>query len=427
MEIVLVGLNHQSAPVEIREKLAFSADDVRETLPLVRERLGASEAMILSTCNRVEILIVRQKNPADSPHPLPLTKQSIVQTLCELRGGEAAPPTDDILYEHRQEEAVRHMARLATGLDSMVLGETEILGQLKQAYSLATETTSAGRYVNRINHLAFRAGKRARTETELGLGGVSVASVAASLAAKVFGNLDQHTALIIGAGEMAELASRHLHDNGVGNMLFVNRSLEKAEQLAAEFDGDAMPFDKLNEALEIAEIVISSTAAPGLIFTHDKFHKVMDKRHGRPIFLVDIAVPRDIDPEINDHDNAFVYDMDSLSQVADQNLGRRRKAIPKAEEIVDQEVNNYLKWLENLRVEPLIRQLHDHFDSARRCLVIKNQGRFCKKEQSDLEKLTHQIQNKILHRPMEILRKYDPETEEGRKAIEIVRDLFDLK
>jgi glutamyl-tRNA reductase len=424
MEILLVGINHTTAPVEVRERLAFSADGLREGLPRFLQRTGMDEALILSTCNRVEVLVVRHAPDFDST----LSGQVVMDALCDLRGIEGGGrPAPNHFFELHDLDAVRHLVRLSSGLESMILGEGQILGQLRDAYALAVEAGTHGRYTNKVFHLAFRAGKRVRTETELGFGGVSVASAAISLASKVFGDFSRHTACLIGAGEMAEAAARHLRERGIGNLLFVNRSLDKAEQLALEYDGEAIGFERRFEALEQADIVVSSTAAPGLILDHEQFHRVMDKRHTRPIFLVDIAVPRDIDPEINDHDNAFLYDIDSLREVADQNLDRRRRAIPAAERIVESELESFGGWLERLRVEPLVKQLHAHFDEVRRCEVLKNQGRFCEKESEDLEKLTRSIQKKLLHNPTRILRQCDPETDEGRRTLEIVRDLFGLK
>ncbi len=424
MELLLVGINHTTAPVEVRERLAFSAEGLRTILPVFLRQTGLDEALILSTCNRVEVLGVRHAPELDDS----LSGQTLVDALCDLRGVEPqARPARDHFFELRNLEAVRHLVRLSSGLESMILGEGQILAQLRDAYALAVEMGTHGRYTNKVFHLAFRAGKRVRTETELGFGGVSVASAAVSLASKVFGDFSRHTACLIGAGEMAEAAARHLRERNIGNLLFVNRSLDKAEQLALEYDGEAVGFERRFEALEKADIVVSSTAAPGLILDHQQFHQVMDKRHTRPIFLVDIAVPRDIDPEINDHDNAFLYDIDSLREVADQNLDRRRRAIPCAEKIVESELESYAGWLERLRVEPLVKQLHAHFDEVRRCEVLKNQVRFCDKEAEDLEKLTRLIQKKLLHNPTRLLRQCDPETEEGRRTLEIVRDLFGLK
>ncbi len=424
MEILLVGINHTTAPVEVRERLAFSAGGLRDGLPSFLERTGVDEALILSTCNRVEVLVVRHTPDADSF----VSGQAVMDALCDLRGIDGSGrPASDQFFELHGLDAVRHLVRLSSGLESMILGEGQILGQLRDAYALAVEAGTHGRYTNKVFHLAFHAGKRVRTETELGFGGVSVASAAISLASKVFGDFGRHTACLIGAGEMAEAAARHLHERGIGHLLFVNRSLDKAEQLALEYDGEAVGFEQRFEAIAKADIVVSSTAAPGLILNHEQFHRVMDKRHTRPIFLVDIAVPRDIDPEINVHDNAFLYDIDSLREVADQNFERRRRAIPAAERIVESELESFGGWLERLRVEPLVKQLYTHFDEIRRSEVLKNQGRFDEREAENLEKLTRSIQKKILHNPTRILRQCDPETDEGRRTLEIVQDLFGLK
>jgi glutamyl-tRNA reductase len=418
MDICLVGLNHRTAPLEIRERLAVAAADVPVVLPDLCERSQGDEALLISTCNRTEILGVSRLNGR-------IEGARTLAALCALRGGAEAPGPDCV-YELHGAEAVRHVMRVAAGLDSMLLGEPQILGQLRQAFALATESGTSGLHISKVFHSAFRVGKRVRSETELGYGAVSVAYVAVALARKVFGEFGKHTALVIGAGEMAESAAKHLRDGGIGRLIFVNRTESKAVALAMDLDGESMEFARLGDAFEQADIVISSTGAPGFILTHEVFHEVMDKRHTRPVFLVDIAVPRDIDPEINDHDNAFLYDVDSLQQVADGNLERRRAAIPDAEALVEKELVSYFRWRERLKVEPVIKLLHEKIDAICRCEVERSRKRFSKSDVGNIEKMLASMQKKILHQPSRVLRRYDPETEEGMRAIEIVRQLFDL-
>ncbi|MBN1865812.1 glutamyl-tRNA reductase [Candidatus Sumerlaeota bacterium] len=418
MEILLVGLNHTTAPVEVRERLALSDEAVPQALKHLRESLGAREACLLSTCNRTEVLFAwRSGEELDWPR--------VVDALCEER--EVRPvPDNGHFYAQRNEGAVRHLLRVAAGLDSMVLGEGQILGQVRQAYALARDAEAIGPHLGKAMQIAFRAGKRVRAETELGYGAVSVAYVAVVLARKVFGEFDWHTALVIGAGEMAESAARHLREQGIGSLLFANRTREKAERLALEFDGDTVAFADLLAALERADVVVSSTGSPHAILTLDEFRPVHEKRHTRPMFLVDLAVPRDLDPAIADLSNVFLYDVDGLREVADDNLARRRAAVPLAESIVDQELDAFRRWRENLRVEPLVKRLHERFDEIRRNEVTRNLKRFRDGDAQDVENLTQSIQKKILHRPAEVLRRYDPDTEEGRLAIEIVREIFGL-
>jgi glutamyl-tRNA reductase len=403
----------------VREKLAFSEEEVASLLPQLRARLKADEALLLSTCNRTEVLLASRTAEY-------VPAEGVLATLCDLRARQFAT-AESVTYEHHDEDAVRHVLRVASGLDSMVLGEPQILGQLRRAYALSSEAEATGLYLNKILHTAFRCGKRVRTETELGYGAVSVAYVAVALARKVFGRFNNRTALVIGAGEMARAAALHLKEQEIGTLLFLNRTFEKAQELALANDGEALGFDALFSALERADIVISSTGSPQYIVTDEMFHRVMEKRHTRSIFLIDLAVPRDMDPDINEHTNAFLYDIDNLQQVAERNLGRRRQAIPAAEAIMEEEMGNWRRWRENLSVEPIVKLLHERFDEVRRCEVRKNQKHFCDKEAKDLEKLTLLIQKKLLHRPAEILRQCDPETEEGQRTLEVIRHLFDLK
>lgn len=419
MDVLLVGLNHTTAPVEIRERLALSEKAIPELLPELHSRIAAKETLLLSTCNRTEVLAVPSgETPPDG--------KMVLKALADLMRVDFAP-TDSVIYEYHGEDAVRHVLRVAAGLDSMVLGEPQILGQVRQAYAAASQAETTGLYVNKILHSALAVGKRVRTETDLGYGALSVGNVAVLLACKVFGDLKAHSGLVVGAGEMAQAAAMHLREQGIRQLCFVNRTYDKAAALAAQFDGEALAFDDLYRALEGADIVISSTGAPGYILTHEMFHKVMSRRHTRPIFLADIAVPRDIDPEINDHENAFLYDIDSLRQVVDQNLARRRQAIPDAEAIVEQMVESYRRWKAGLVVKPVVQMLYERFENTRKCEVGKYGKNFREKEAEDLEKLTRLIQNKILHHPMEVLKKYDPDSEEGQRALALICEMFDLK
>jgi glutamyl-tRNA reductase len=419
MEALLAGLNHTTAPVEVREKLAFSDDEAAVLLPALRERLDAKEILLLSTCNRTEILAIFTSGGR-------MSAPDAVEALCRLKNG-AEPPRSEVLYEFRDEEAIRHVFRVAAGLDSMILGEPQVLGQVRQAYSLSTRGGVSGLYLNRIMHAAFHVGKRVRTETELGFGALSVGSVAAMLAGKVFGNLKAHAALVVGAGEMAQAAALQLKEQGIQRLVFANRTYEKAVELAARCEGEVAPFEDLYRAMERADIVISSTGAPGIILTHEMFHQVMAKRHTRPIFLVDIAVPRDMDPEINNHENAFLYDIDNLQEVVDHNLARRKQAIPAAETLISEELEGFRRWKANLVVKPVVKLLQERFEEVRRCEVTKAAKGRPESSAEDLEKLTRLIQNKLLHQPMDALKSYDPDTEEGQRALAIICKLFDLK
>jgi len=419
MDVLLVGLNHKSAPIEVRERLAFSEEEIPAALPKLRALLRAEEVLLLSTCNRTEALLVSRSGNR-------IAADAVVTALWEARN-QKPTAIAGFLYEYRDDEAVRHLFRVAAGLDSMVLGEPQILGQTRQAYALAAQAGTNGLYVNKIMHSAFHTGKRVRNETGLGYGAVSVAYVAITLARKVFGKFQSRTALIIGAGEMAEAAARHLKEQQIGGLVFANRTVEKAEQMALAFDGEARPLSDLSETLERVDIVVASTGSPNYIVTRDVFQRAIERRGARPIFLIDLAIPRDIDPAVKDDADTFLYDLDSLREVSDQNLAGRRAAIPDAEDIVEQEMVGFGHWKENLRVEPLVKLLHERFDQVRKDEIGKGLKNFREREAEDLERLTLLIQKKLLHRPTEFLRQCDSESEEGRRVLEVVRDLFDLR
>ena len=398
MDICLVGLNHRTAPLEVREHLAVADADVPAVLPDLCERSQGDEALLISTCNRTEILGVSRLNGR-------IEGARTLAALCEIRGGAAAPGPDCV-YEFHGEEAVRHVMRVAAGLDSMVLGEPQILGQLRQAFALATESGTSGLHISKVFHSAFRLGKRVRAETDLGYGAVSVAYVAVALARKVFGEFSTHTALVIGAGEMAESAAKHLRDGGIGRLIFVNRTESKAVALAMELDGESMEFARLGNALEQADIVISSTGAPGYVLTHEAFHEVMDKRHTRPVFLVDIAVPRDIEPEVGELRDVYLYTVDDLEEVIQENLKSRQDAAEQAREIIEFQVGEFREWLGSLDAVDLIADYRSSAENARdevlnKALRLLDKG---KDPQEVVTFLANTLTNKLLHTPSAQLR-----------------------
>ncbi len=419
MNIIVVGLSHKTAPVDIREKVAFAPTAMQEPLRQVVALPSVAEGVIVSTCNRVEIYATSRD-----------VESCIVQLKRFMADFHELPAEElqEHLYDYQGEDAIRHVFRVASSLDSMVLGEPQILGQIKTAYGYATEFKTAGLILNRFLHKAFSVAKRVRTETEIASNAVSVSFAAVELARKIFGKLEDKSVMLIGAGEMCELAARHFINNGVSSVMVTNRTFERAEKLAAEFNGRPVPFDDFTEYLHQTDIVLTSTGAPNFILGHQKMEEVIKKRKNRPMFLIDIAVPRDIEPKVNDIANIYLYDVDDLQEVVQANLKERQKEAKKAEAIIDQEIGQFHRWLGNLDVVPTIVALRKKFEEVRKSEVDKTLTRFNglgKKEQKSIEAMTSAIINKILHQPIAILKQAEDEST-GDAYVDAVRALFDL-
>ncbi len=323
MDIVVVGLNHRTASISLREKLALSPDEQTKALMQLRSSKGAKEATLLSTCNRVEAYLAA----ADAA-----VAQRAIKDFFASRFDAPTLPT--LLYEHAAPRSIEHLFGVASGLDSMVVGETEILGQVKEAYQRAVAAGATGSILNRLFQKAFQVAKQVRSTTQIGAGNVSVGSVAVDLAEKIFGDLSRCQVMILGAGEMSEATARTLQSRGVRSVLVSNRSFDRAQALATQLGGRAIRFDDWGTDLAAVDIVISSTAAPHHILTRDKLAPLLSTRHHRPLFLIDIAVPRDIDPACNDLGGVFLYNIDDLQGIAQQNLAARRQEIARCEEII---------------------------------------------------------------------------------------------
>ncbi len=349
MKICSVGLSHKTAPVETREKIAFSSPQkLEEALLILKKEPAIKECVILSTCNRVEIYLVVSK---DSDW-----KDIVISNIARYQGVEKNDFVQH-LYFKEDAEAVKHIFKVAAGLDSMVLGEPQILGQLKEAYGFAAGKNATGFVINKLMHTTFSVAKRVRTETKIGSYAVSISYVAVELAKKIFEKLEGKKAMLIGAGEMAELAAKHLLTNGISQIIVANRTYERACSLAQEFNGVACNFEEFPERLKDVDIVISSTGAPGFVITPEKIKTALKLRRNSPMFLIDIAVPRDIDPKVNELDNVFVYDIDDLQNVVDSNLAERKKEAEKAEKIIEEELEAFSDWVKSLQVKPLLVNL----------------------------------------------------------------------
>src|SRR5512133_4154796 len=362
MNILVVGLSHKTAPVEIRERIAFAPTAMERPLHELLALPAVNEGIIVSTCNRVELY-------ATSRDPDAAVSQ-MRRFLTSYHGLEPES-LDAHLYEYQGEEAIRHVFRVASSLDSMVIGEPQILGQIKTSYGYAAEFKTAGLILNRFLHKAFSVAKRVRTETNIAGNAVSVSFAAVELARKIFGTLDGKTVLLIGAGGMCELAARHFINNGVTQVFVTNRTFERAAKLAEEFNGRALPFDDFPDHLHQIDIVLTSTGAPTFILGHKKVEEVIRQRKNKPMFFIDIAVPRDIDPRVNDIDNVYLYDVDDLQGVVAANLKERHKEAKKAEGIIDQEIGQFFRWLASLEVVPTIVSLRGRLEEIRKGEVEK--------------------------------------------------------
>jgi glutamyl-tRNA reductase len=389
--ILVVGLNHETAPVAVREAMAFPKEELAEALARVRQDAGLGEAMILSTCNRVEVY-----GRATAP-----CADSIAAFLARYH---ERPPSEiePHLYRLEGDAAVRHAFRVAASLDSMVLGEPQILGQVKEAYEAAERAGSLGSVLNALRNRSIAAAKRARSETAIGRNAVSVSHVAVELARKIFGGLRERAVLLVGAGKMSQLAARQMVRDGARASVLGGRTFEKAEQLAAALGGRAAPFEALRQELARADIVISGTGAPGVVIRREDVEAAQPARRGRPLFLIDIAVPRDVEPEVARLAGVFLYDLDDIKSVADANLRERKKEASAAEAILDEEIREFTEWRRSLDVVPILVELRKRADEIRKAEIEKARrrlGPLTPEQESALEAATSAIVNKLLHTP----------------------------
>ena len=420
MNIIVVGLSHNSAPLEIREQVAFAPNRIEQPLREIVSLPDINEAIILSTCNRVEVYaatrdiaggIARIKRFLADFHNLPFER------------------LEPYLYGLHGEAAIRHVFRVASSLDSMVMGEPQILGQVKTAYGYAAEFKTSGIILNRFLHKAFSVAKRVRTETRIASSAVSVAFAAVELAKKIFDDFSDKTVMLIGAGEMGELAARHFINCGVRGVLVANRTFERGEKLAAEFGGKAIIFEDLYDHLHKADIVLSSTGAPQHIIKPKPVAEVIRRRRLKPIFFIDIAVPRDIDPEVNELENVYLYNTDDLQGVVESNIRQRALEAGKAEEIVNEEIGQFFSWLSALEVTPAIIALRSRCEEIRKAELARSIAAWKDirpEDEKRLEALTGAIIGKLLHNPINVL-KQNRQGNRNDLYVDALRQLFDLK
>jgi glutamyl-tRNA reductase len=418
MKIIVVGLNHNTADVEVREKVAFNESRLEEGLRRFRELPEVEEAVILSTCNRVELYA----NVKDTVK----ASESIKTFLSEFHDINRAS-LDKALYIHDDVNAIRHIFRVAASLDSMVIGEPQILGQLKEAFEIALEKKTTGILLNRLMKKAISVAKRVRRETRIAENAVSISFAAVELAKKIFTDLSEKVFMLLGAGEMAELAARHLTRNGVKEVIVANRSYGRACELAKEFNGRPVKLDDFLQEMVRSDIVICSTGAPHYILLKDQMQRVMKDRKQRPVFLIDISVPRNIDPKINDLDNVYLYNIDDLQGIVDANMFERKKEAEKAEKIIEEEIEPFLKWLSSLDSVPTIVALREKAEEIKREEFEKLMNRFPDMEEGQkkaIEYMASAIMNKLIHPPTVAL-KEDPEDKD--LMIAIIKKLYGIE
>lgn len=417
MKLQLIGVNHKSAPIEVRERLAIPESRIAEALRRLLDCPGVEEGLILSTCNRFEVLAHSSSGSMD-----------LRRFLRDYLGLESSD-YESQLYEYSESEAIRHLFRVASSVDSMVVGEPQILGQMKDAYASARAAGAVHSKLDLLLTRAFAVAKRVRTETAIGSSAVSVASVAVELAKKIFGSLEGKHVYLVGAGKMSELAARHLLAHGATSIFVANRTYDRAAYLAAKFNGEAILFEELYETCDRADIVITSTGAPFAIFRREHGELFLARRKNRPMFFIDIAVPRNVDPEMNKLDGIFLYDIDDLQQAASTNASDRRKEAEKAEEIIASEVERFQSYLHTLQVVPTIVSLQDHLETIRQMEIERVRSRLgslSAEQELAIDALTRGIVNKIMHTPISTLKTAARETE-ATTVVDLVRRLFNLE
>jgi glutamyl-tRNA reductase len=417
--ILDIGMNHETAPVELRECIAREPGNTSMALSSMREFPAIREGLFLSTCNRVEALCITEQ-PQEA-------RQSVISLISRL-GNVQESDFSSSLFDFEDGEAVRHVFRVASSLDSMVVGEPQILGQIKDAYYEATREKTSGVILNRLLHKAFHVAKRVRTETGVSDAAVSISYAAVELAKKIFYDLEGKKVLLIGAGEMAELAARHLMNQGVSAISVANRTFERAVEVAEIFKGTPVSFEEIMSQLLEVDIVISSTASTEYIILQEQVKGLMRKRRNRPLFFIDIAVPRDVEPRVNDLDNIYLYDIDDLKGVIEVNMAQRQQEAVKAERIVEEEVIKFEKWLKTLAVVPTIVSLKEKAETIRQTEIKKSLsglGNLSPSQMKSLENLTASITEKIINDPILVLkRKADRPTRDA--YIDMMRKLFKL-
>ncbi|WP_319406501.1 glutamyl-tRNA reductase [uncultured Desulfosarcina sp.] len=419
-DIVLLGLNHKTAPVDVRECIAFTADETDQALMMLRDNPTIEESVLFSTCNRIELLMAVDEREAAVTHAKQFISEFKKVPLSQF---------EKSLYQYVGDEAVRHTLQVAASLDSMVVGEPQILGQMKEAYRKATVEKTSGVILNKLLHRTFFVAKKIRTETGIGDHAVSISYAAIELGKKIFGDLEGKRVMLVGAGEMAELAVEHLIRNRAGTITVANRTFSRGVELADRFRGKAIKFEEIISCIKDVDIVISSTGATDYVLRKDQIKEAMKSRRNRSLFFIDIAVPRDIDPDINRINNAYVYDIDDLTGIVDENIEDRNREAVKAQRIIDEAVIGFRKWVDTLEVVPTIVSLRGKVEAIARQELEKTLGTMSHLSDIDkqaIERMTGALVNKILHGPTDFLKK-DGCRGNKSAALDLTRKLFNLE
>jgi glutamyl-tRNA reductase len=423
MNLLTVGINHRTAPLDVREKLWMSNDEVRKAVAALKGN-PFSECFIVSTCNRTELYGTYDDKGNAGATP---DTNSLKDFLINFKAGADAV-TREHLYTMSATGAVNHLFKVASGIDSMVIGDIQILSQIKDGFNIAYEEKATGSFLHRLLQSTYHVGKRTRTETTITEGAVSVSYAAVELANKIFSDLSKKSALLIGAGETGELTAKHLVGRGIGGLFVANRTKSKAEELVAALGGKIVEFDALQQMLGQVDIVVSSITTQQFVLTRSDIQRAMKERSHKPLFIIDIGVPRNIDPEVNKIENVFLHDMDGISGIIDQNMQKRKSEIPHVNEIILEELTEFYNWFNSLQVNPTIHDLRTHFEQVRHEEVEKHINRFSQEDRELVELVTKRIVNKLLHLPTTNLKNGSGESEEEKhKKLSIVRSLFGLQ
>jgi glutamyl-tRNA reductase len=422
MNLIGISINHRTAPVELREAVHLSDTEIRSFIQKLRGKIFA-EGLIISTCNRTEVYGIPATEVSHSDIEYLLTSEKSASGS----DGQNLKPDNFQVFSSRG--AVEHLFYVITGIDSLLIGDNQIFKQVKDSFQIAEEEQFSGVLLKRVFDYAIKAGKRAITETEISEGAVTVSFAAVQLIEKIFSNISKKSALVIGAGETGEIAARHLRDRGIGKLTITNRTPEKAVALAEPVHAKVLPFANFKESLPEYDIILSATSSPDLILTREDIVAAMKKRNYESLVLMDIAIPRDIDPRVKTIDYVFYNDIDSLNIIVEQNLTKRKEEIPRVKKIVEEEADSLFSWYNSLEAAPTIRTLRDYFESIRAEEVDKNKNRFSAEDQEKLDIVTKRIINKILHQPTVELKKFaesHKNAEEAAAKISIIRELFGI-
>ncbi len=417
MHLLLLGMNHRTASLRERESLALDRDQTSRVLAAVLGRGAADEAFVLSTCNRTEFYVAAT-DPSIAVSGIDAALHDVKDAALSVAGGST--------YQHSNGAAVRHLLRVATGLDSMVLGEPQILSQMKEAFGLARVQGATGTLLDRLIETALRTGKRARAETAIGTGVISVASAACELARRSMPSLDGRNVAVIGAGETGRLAAQHLARYCPGGVTIVNRSVTRAETVASAIGAAVRPLSDVGAAVAAADLVISATSAPGTILSADAVRAAMATRPGRPLVIIDLAVPRDVDPEAAAIPGVTLHSIDDIQTVVDGSLARRAAETPRVDAIIDEEATRFDLWVRALEATPLVRDLRDHFERVRLEELDRALANASDEERARADRLTRALVNRLLHLPTVRLKDTDPASHEGASRLRAARELFAL-